>query len=642
MIYNISDAIYLGFNPSLDINIYDNYIIEGQFSSSYKINDIIKLKKTKVKKHPIIKNESDFDNKNCPISVVNISNFAPENLITITDMSSMVYENTLEYHKIETLNSTNNIYYINHYNNQLTTIENKIKYLFTDISINNNPLFFKYELLHDVYFEILPDLTIYKNGEIKVDPSEYLIQYSDDNLLTSGTLRYDSSIEWDDSGTSNLKHRIRILLPFSFDDNTNFYTIHYTKIRNDIKTKQIELLDLKPLYTQILIDTDEDSLNEYEFLIRNDENSYNEDIVLLSSAKSIYKETAYLLKDPKYIIKAHNLLYIDNDRNQSNINSSWQLLINTGYFRTSINGLMTLYGINPDASDIKYPMQNTPILGINGNIIKLNFADIYYNENYYTYPNYEIKKYSLEDGVSNEDGAMSIVINGIIRDDIEILSVDSRNGYIQINTYLNIDDKVQVNYFINGKDHLVERLELNPLIPENINTTNIKYFNDTYDGLGIALSSNNENYSYYYSNNEEVLHPLKPVNNNDSTLGIFNTKFSLCYITLNAPSKDMIKLYDVRQIGGGIVKDKLDEYYKNISETRTISDNDRYDGEPLPDAGLIIIHIPTFKLTELLENFNGNRLNRDYYIDRVIRKYISAGTNYIIKDENLNIVKLEV
>jgi hypothetical protein len=169
-------------------------------------------------------------------------------------------------------------------------------------------------------------------------------------------------------------------------------------------------------------------------------------------------------------------------------------------------------------------------------------------------------------------------------------------------------------------------------------------------------------------------------------------------ITLNELSPNLIKLTDARVIAGGIDKNKLNLLGNN--EKNSFVSLGYYNGETLPYDSLKIIHIPKsvyttlvnrwkdsglfnqttytdvtqYELERLLASTDPNDLVKieyynkllngesaigdqskdpysvmldkwahkeaSYYLDRLIKKYLSAGMQYILFDENFDQIKL--
>lgn len=174
----------------------------------------------------------------------------------------------------------------------------------------------------------------------------------------------------------------------------------------------------------------------------------------------------------------------------------------------------------------------------------------------------------------------------------------------------------------------------------------------------------------------------------------------IAHLSVDKLSPDSITVTDARIFGGGLSK----EFFPVISNNQRNSyvDVGYYDGEPLPSSSLLIIHIPRAKYDELVskwENSNlfspemytdilddeleelkitasgqweeyydnlldgrpaGRSTDSSYkepysqmlrkwarhevglYLDQMIKKYISSGSQYILLDENFNQIELEL
>jgi len=217
------------------------------------------------------------------------------------------------------------------------------------------------------------------------------------------------------------------------------------------------------------------------------------------------------------------------------------------------------------------------------------------------------------------------------------------------------------------------------------------YFYDTHDPtkfyLGDVVSNTND--TYVIDDAQLIWDPFNSVYNK---LGEF---LPIGLLSLNRLSLDLLKITDARVIGGGIDNNKLQNLTNN--QDNSYSDNGYFDGVLLPYEGLKIIHIPKYIYEDLInkwknsglfnetlytditqyeiDNFSsdeeqqyysnllqGMASNKEdryknpfvkmkqewaekeasYYIDRLIKKYISAGTQYILLDENFEQIKLRL
>jgi len=172
----------------------------------------------------------------------------------------------------------------------------------------------------------------------------------------------------------------------------------------------------------------------------------------------------------------------------------------------------------------------------------------------------------------------------------------------------------------------------------------------------------------------------------------------IAMLNLNELSPEVLKITDARVINGG-VDDKYTEHLKN-NENNSFVDIGYYDGELLPHESLKIVHIPRHIYTDLIERWkNSGQFSKEmytditeyeaetlrdanptgvfveyyngllngesgggvkfkssytkmlnewaereasYYLDRVIKKYISAGMEYILMDENFKFINLRL
>jgi len=126
---------------------------------------------------------------------------------------------------------------------------------------------------------------------------------------------------------------------------------------------------------------------------------------------------------------------------------------------------------------------------------------------------------------------------------------------------------------------------------------------------------------------------------------------SLCELNINRLSKDVVKITDARRVGGGIVnRDDLKAFAgqnKNLdmNELDWYSSVGFYGGDPLAIGSTIVIHIPSGVLFGMKDNwiasmsgvtadpteaYDKGTKAFNAYLDQVIKRYISAGTNYAL------------
>lgn len=169
----------------------------------------------------------------------------------------------------------------------------------------------------------------------------------------------------------------------------------------------------------------------------------------------------------------------------------------------------------------------------------------------------------------------------------------------------------------------------------------------------------------------------------------------IALFTLNELSPDVLKITDARTINGGI-KDSAKPDLSNHQEN-SYTDIGYYDGELLPHIGMIIVHLPRIIYTDLvkrwidsdmfnpelytdittyeIEQFMDGSDEKEYYnnllmglattgdpvsdpytrmlihwaekeasqyLDKLIKKYIACGSQYILMDENFKQIKLRM
>ncbi len=183
-----------------------------------------------------------------------------------------------------------------------------------------------------------------------------------------------------------------------------------------------------------------------------------------------------------------------------------------------------------------------------------------------------------------------------------------------------------------------------------------------------------------------------PYTSSSNTSGEF---IPITVISLNKLGLDVIDIKDARRINGGLADTYIPEL--NNNQDNSYADIGYFDGSLLPHEGLKIIHLPASIYTNLItrwktsglfnkemytdvtqyevENFTtaaesgyydllleGKASNTEdqvqsayskmleewaeheasYYLDKVIKKYIPAGTSYLLLDENFKEIKLRL
>ena len=254
-------------------------------------------------------------------------------------------------------------------------------------------------------------------------------------------------------------------------------------------------------------------------------------------------------------------------------------------------------------------------------------------------------------------GKLSIEVNGVSRSDIKVLSVDRYKGFMMLDQSLAPTDNIELNFYVDNSGYYkIDNLELNPKVTDSASLFHISGY---LDGLGIALrpydSGNSDTfYPYIYDSSiekEDRTYRMIPPIGSASTTTNFSGMYDLCEININRLSTDMVKFTDARKSGGGIKDDK--ELLKqitsiqdfNIHELDWYTTKAQYGGEVLSKASNIIINVPSGVLfegrTRWINSLSGVYADpRDaeekgikefnFYLDQVIKRYISAGANYIL------------
>lgn len=600
---------------------------------------------------PKIQRNETYGPNDCPICALEYIGFSPNKVLKLTSYEDILHENTAEYYNNQLVSKSNDHFPLDHYQ-WFDSSSGLVNYLVTDFKSagqNGEALYHQYELMFDVFSSEDGDLlTVYKNNEIVVSPGSYVIQYSYD-LLASNT-RYGSTT-WGKLDRSQDIHRVRILVPLSFVNKDDFFTVSYRRYLYGAVVQRKELVELVPVYNQ------------------NVDYSVGESgLYLLSGSKIATDKTALnIIKRPKDRIRP---IGIEPPSYQPDEISSWRLrinpgsiLVNSGYY-TSTSGHFYYLG-NPYETEY-VPITNVKPTFISEGVIKVDQAPIYIDTDSYVYPSYEVPLYDKKDtSLVTDLGKVSIEVNGVARNDLRISSVDREKGFFMINTLLNPSDEIELNFYVSPTGYMtVENLELNPKIRDGSAHFHISGYTD---GLGIAMrpynsSDDNTWFPYIYdtsvAESSRTCEMIPEVGLTGWSLPWSGDSFlKVCDVDLNRLSSEMVKVTDARRPGGGI-KDysELEQWGAPLSgvnghEFEWYSSVGYYGGAPLSFGSTIIIHVPSGTLFstrdqwihELSGQLSDPREARDkgirefnYYMDRVIRRYISAGSDYILIPVNSN------
>jgi hypothetical protein len=377
-----------------------------------------------------------------------------------------------------------------------------------------------------------------------------------------------------------------------------------------------------------------------------------------------------IIKDPQFRIAPLEIAALKGQDSfvsyVSDAASSWNLRLNIGSFLRP-SGFYTadeesFYYLPNTNTSGQLPIANAKPELIGSNVLKVKAAPIYIDTssgNFY-YPDYKIPTYDkINPYLVDPEGKIAIDVNGTTRQDIKILSIDREKGYLLLDKDLHPTDEIEVSYYIeNNASLIVENLELNPKVNDG---TTLHHISDYMDGLAIALlaydGSAATTYPYVYDPNEaestRVCHSLPPI----GEIGVdvpwaSGEWFTVCKLDINRLTKDIVRLTDARRVGGGVdtslIKDWFKENYgksPKIHESEWYTTNGYYDGEPLAHNGAVIIHIPETNISGMrqqwidhfakeMDEYNdaivAGTKEFNYYLDQVIKRYISAGSDYIL------------
>lgn len=617
------------------MSIYISGNISGLGTPSYYIN----VSRQQPFNPQLIIDEQPYLQADCPITAIEYEGFSPNKIISVRSRENDIYENTIDFHKAETLIYNGENYPIKHYPFSPTYNE-KLTYLVTDYGEH----FYQYELLFNAFSSVsgIVIKNIYKNNEVIVDKDQYKIQYSYD-LLSATTARY-SVTNWSNIRSTNT-HRVRVLLPFIFSSKKDFYTIEYEKVLYGIRSYQKELIELLPIYNTSDYTITSSGLN-----------------VTPGGRLNQNGATLNIIKDPTKRIHPLDIITIKGQNGYlSDKDAQWKLRVNLGSFYmnsgfySGVSG--NLFSVDNVYSTSPIPLTNIKPTSVNKNIIQIKENPIYINESVYSYPSYKIDTYDkTNSGIYDISGKISIDVNGVTRNDVKIKSIDRQKGFLELNTSLNSTDEIELSFYLSNSGFIIlENLELNPKISSSGGFA--FHINSYPNGLGIALAPYAVGtYPFIYDLGVDpaarIVSGIFDVGDTTTYSEAWDSKFFIiCELDLNKLSADMVKITDARRVGGGLkINGLLDNWFSsNLSgiyshEKEWYTDNGYYDGSPLANSSFIIIHVPNDIITtskqrwidyfKTYTNIDDAEIMAErefrHYIDQLIRRYISAGTDYII------------
>ncbi len=688
-----------------------------------------------------IKKKEGYDISMCSTATVQLEGFSPTKITKHIDYSNDIHENSNYYVQTQTMPAIEDdtglvtpvTFPFTYYE---TTTRYSSTFFITDkLNDNNDPLFFSYELKFDVNAVTDTDIVeVLKNNTTPLRPDQYKLQFGDVSLTDNfygtkdaGYDRYGTTTIWGPIDGSKNIHRVRVLLPLEVGNKYDFYTVRYNKSLFNISyPAHFELAEFTPLYVRSV---------DWDII---------DDTIILPTASKISNTTTkqlYVTKDPNAHIAADGVISMNTEGYQSDAESSWHVRVNHGSFLTNIDERYyqaQFAPIDPANPQEKYQLityVNPKLLG--GNIVKVEDAPIHVitidddgAPSGYVYPYYEVKIFPKESFETTIPiGTFGIDVDGVDVSRIKISSVDRQKGYILFNKQFNPQEEVDLFFYTDcASKSYIYNLELNPRISglygmaADSNTTirdigvavresppggvgslyvnRLKYqslyffdFNDVDDN-GITTFYRGNQIPGLPTYNEVGQLRWNPFNGKESVTGRF---IPITHISLNRLFPDILNIQDARVIGGGF--SGQEQKRLNNEQKNSYTDIGYWDGEPLPHAGLVIIHIPSniypdlitkwetsdiFNpdmytditkeeiarlaaesgedydeyYSKLLEGYSVNnekvkdpywqmliswaKKEASHYLDQLIKKYIPAGTQYILLDENFNQITLDL
>lgn len=582
--------------------------------------------------------------RDCPIAALEFKGFSPNKIINIIPHSDDIYENTEEFFTVEELEkTTSGNFPLEHYSFD-NVYSSNINYLVTNLTTEKQekvPLFYQYELLYDAWIQEDGDpITIYKNNETIVDKNKYSIQYSYDLVDTNS--RY-STTDWGPINLSGRIHRLRILLPYSANNPNDFYIVSYKKHIYGAVTDQRELISLVSLY------------DESDFTVT------SSGVVLTPSSRiSSSTNTIYISKDPRERIFP---MGIYPPTFQSDEVMSWSMCLNPG---TAFIPSGEFSGTPAKAYKLtnKY-IEETPIavtyvrpLFISDDVIGVRQTPMELDLSEFVYPTYTIGMYDRADlDLVTTDGKIAISVNGASVPGLKILSIDKEKGFIQVNKILNTTDEVELDYYLDQSGHIIVRnFELNP----KVDSSSELHMTGFMSGACLALrpyssSDPSTEFVYVYDPNiDESIrncYKIPVVGQPTEAIPWDNDFFTICELNINRLTKDVVKITDARKITD-VETLELNKALQttqvsglNPHEIDWYSNTGYYAGEPLSFGGAVVINIPSGAFfgarNQWISYYESEGLDGreavergtkefNFYLDQVIKRYVSAGTDYLI------------
>ena len=604
----------------------------------------------------------NIPNSGTPIISSEVRGYNPSTVLSFIDLLPGVIENNPDYNTYEILYPTSPTCteYIlpqklrDYGTNVLIVTDRVTNSQYSDYPI---PLFFQYQLMYDSYLydPSLYDgfITLRKNMDSVISYDNYIVE-TRSYPTSSGRYNTDTTPNflWGSRPIQGNITTTRLLLPVREKD--NFYNVEYNKYFNTTITDY---------YNELV--------NEVTLYQENTDYTITPSSILLKGSNIGSGSIIYCQRDPKSFIKIKPPVYTDDNIKKK----PWNFQITCGEVNHSsgvLGGTSKFKISNPDYSISQpYELQSEIPKYINKNVIKLNTTPLYKSAS--GYPDYDITKTIISGVINGEDLSKYVK------------SIDYDFGYIYLSKEIKSDDNMLLTYtYDNSKTMVINNVDLNPV---NFEKSFIDIANES---IGIALVPSGTIFKDVHSNDVTYWTNVAYYKISDNVGGDFagittygygasNTpdtsitpisgiipsgSISIGFFSVNTISKDMVKLYDTRRLGGYAEADiKLKDNWYGFSDIGF------WDGKAFPKAGTILIQIPkeiyynisnifknnkrryktlslyTKDLTNLIEKDSKpyddieQQINRETnkYIRDVIERYLPTGYLYIIVDEDFNL-----
>lgn len=609
-----------------------------------------------------------YEKEHVPLFYYSIKNFSPATVLNVVNVAHYIPENNPNYNIYEKI--TPKVDGDNEY-----LLPERYKHLpsgsliVTDRATTSKyaeyalPLYYEYQLMYNHYS---PDSTfpegfvnIRKNNENTLSRDSYAVETREYPVASGRYVGTNTGgFQWAGRPISGTMVTARVLLPARTGDN-NLYTLEYNRYMNATDSQYwSELVDERQLYTESA---------DYDITPSS--------LIMTVGTKMVSGNAIYVQKNPDSFITFRSPAISSDKFNTTN----WEFSVSLGNFMVS-SGVVDVRGdyyiCHTDTTLTSMPTAAEPPVIAGKNILRVAHRPLITPSSTYPTPDYIFT-----------DTITSLEINNtsMLSD---ITSVDTKRGFVMLRRNLNPTDNIKITYNTDPtKVMVVRNIELNPTFVGS------GLIDVAASGLGVAIVPSGTTFtdmdgdSFTFANwSNIVLYNLADNVYGDFTSGVFGWGASaytpsqlgtdvvsgvipsgsrfLGSITVNVSPEQNVELIDIRRKGG------YDEgqVASGVTDWRGYADIGYWDGEPLPMAGTVIIQIPSHIYRNIVDVFEREEdleappskypidmarvidkdASEDYsreqlvmraankYIVDTVERYLPAGVQYIIVDENMN------